>query len=734
MNSFNRGPRAKLGFNFVDPRFLPAGVDEFYLRHKERPSDARERSLTRSERRILEKQGNRADDWNNILVGEGFAPHLIRNCTFMGLNRIGAHSEDYLEFHDLRLPVGMSDSTVVSCDIGNDAAIHHVHYLSHYVIGNEVILFNIDEMLTSNYAKFGNGIIKDGEEEDVRIWLEVGNENGGRSILPFDGLTPADAYIWSQNRDNHRLLEKLKEMTGAVVDNRRGHYGSVGDRTVIKSCRVIKDVRIGDHAYIKGANKLKNLTIKSRADAGTQIGEGVELVNGIIEIGCRIFYGVKAVRFCLRTNASLKYGARLINSILGDNGTISCCEVLNSIVFPSHEQHHNNSFLVAATIQGQSNIAAGATLGSNHNSRANDGEIFAERGFWPGLSVTLKHPCKFASFCIIAKGNYPKELHIPLPFTLVSRNEKDHCLQLMPGYWFLYNMYALTRNSWKYAARDGKLNPWQQYEYDYLAPDTIEELFKGMELLEMWAGRYELGAEASNERCTDEGRELLGKTELSSDPPTNLPTRLKVNAHGVEAGTEDVIILKIEDGYHAFREMIHYYGISNIARYFGKSGKLAFAEIEEHLGESSRTEWCNLGGQLVRKELYQAMLKEIETGGISTWDALHEEYKRCADSYAIEKAKHAYASLLSLHRIDAKKVDSGTWNSWLDTTVKLQRKIVLRTRESREKDYQNEFKRMMYSSDYEMTEVLGTLDTNGFLRQMEEETGALAVLIDGIRR
>ena len=65
----------------------------------------------------------------------------------------------------------------------------------------------------------------------------------------------------------------------------------------------------------------------------------------------------------------------LINSYLGNNSTISCCEVLNSLIFPAHEQHHNNSFLCAAMVMGQSNIAAGATIGINHNSRSADGEI-----------------------------------------------------------------------------------------------------------------------------------------------------------------------------------------------------------------------------------------------------------------------------------------------------------------------------------------------------------------------
>ena len=214
-------------------------------------------------------------------------------------------------------------------------------------------------------------------------------------------------------RDNEALQKKFKEFSTKKFDNRRGYYGTIGDRTVIKNCRIIKDVNIGSDAYIKGANKIKNVTINSSANAMTQIGEGCELVNGIIDPGCRIFYGVKAVRFFMASHSQLKYGARLINSYLGNNSTISCCEVLNSLIFPSHEQHHNNSFLCAALLNGQTNIAAGATIGSNHNSRGADGEMVAGRGFWPGLCVSLKHNSKFASFAILAKGDYPAELTYP---------------------------------------------------------------------------------------------------------------------------------------------------------------------------------------------------------------------------------------------------------------------------------------------------------------------------------
>ena len=59
----------------------------------------------------------------------------------------------------------------------------------------------------------------------------------------------------------------------------------------------------------------------------------------------------------------------------------------------------------------------------------------------------------------------------------------------MPAYWFMYNMYALARNSWKYADRDKQIQPIQQMEYDYLAPDTVNEMFNALSLLEYFAGK-----------------------------------------------------------------------------------------------------------------------------------------------------------------------------------------------------------------------------------------------------
>ena len=45
--------------------------------------------------------------------------------------------------------------------------------MSHYITGNDVMLVNINELATTDHAKFGNGVLKQGEQENIRIWLAV---------------------------------------------------------------------------------------------------------------------------------------------------------------------------------------------------------------------------------------------------------------------------------------------------------------------------------------------------------------------------------------------------------------------------------------------------------------------------------------------------------------------------------------------------------------------------------
>ena len=696
MNIIQKHPVNNLGYNFIDKKFIPKGKDEYYLRNTQNRNGIKYRKLTAAEIETLIRNRNTSDDWNKIFVSSQFNPELVRNCKFHGLVRIGKLEPFYLEFHNLRMPVGLYNSTIISCDLGNNICVDNVNYMSHYIIGNDVMLVNVNELATTDRAKFGNGILKEGEEEKTRVWIELCNEAGGRNVIPFDGMLAGDAWLWSKYRDDQALLAKFKEITDKGFDKRQGHYGYIGDRTVIKNCKIIKDVLVGSDAYFKGANKLKNLTVNSDEKRRSQIGEGCELVNGIVGYGCRIFYGVKAVRFVMASHSQLKYGARLINSYLGNNSTISCCEVLNSLIFPAHEQHHNNSFLCAAVVMGQSNMAAGATIGSNHNSRAADGEIVAGRGFWPGLCVSLKHNSRFASFTIIAKGDFPAELNIPLPFSLVSNDVTNDRLLVMPGYWFMYNMYALARNAWKYVDRDKRTEKIQRIEYDFLAPDTINELFESLVVLQKLK---------PNEK---------GAAEITGWENTNRRTEVQ----------------KIPQAIKLFKELIQYYGVRELMNHFAQNNYTDFAAFKRSLSARiQRSDWLNIGGQLIQRSAVDQLKRDLKADKVKTWNEVHLFYRRQGTAYDKDRLDHAYTSLLEILQITPKQFTPALFSQLLQQLVDTKEWMCKAIFDSRAKDYNNPFRKMVYDNSKEMESVIGRLEDNGFIQQQLAELDTLKKLV-----
>lgn len=690
--------------------------------------NSKKRRLTDKEISILEQNGNISESWDSINVTEPFDPKKIQRSVFYGKVNLGPFTEKHLIKEGISLPTGIYNSVITASSTGANCAVHNIRLLSNYTIGDRVLLFNIDEMVVSEHPVFGTGIET---ETGERKWINVANENGGRKILPFRSMITADCFLWSKYREETKLMEKLTDFTDREEQFMKKKYGTVGADTVIRSCRIIRDTNIGDGAVISGADLLKNLTVNSSSLSPTVIGEGVELINGIVGTGAIVQYDVKALNFVLSSHSSLKSGARFFDSFLGENSTIACCEVQNSLIFPFHEQHHNNSFLIASTLQGQSNIAAGATIGSNHNSRGADGEILAERGFWPSLSSSLKHNCKFAAFILLAKADYPYELNIELPFSLVSQDESKNTLLVMPGYWFLYNMYALARNSWKFRVRDKREDKSQYIEFDYLAPDTIEEIFKSLDLLKLWTGkawyrRYRSFTDyVDTEELIEKGEEILISTsgEIAS---------LEILGENMENSTRDIVILKAEKAYKIYREMILYYAVKNISEYAIKKN-LSLTELSETFSDAARTAWMNLGGQLLRKGELEMLKKDILTSKIQSWEDVHNRYYQFSNTYPEHKCRHAFASLLALY--DKKKHDLTVtfWQKILDDAFRIQELIEKNTYESRIKDYTNKYRRITFDTKEEMEAVIGTIEDNNFINIIRKETKDFKERIEKLR-
>ena len=464
----------------------------------------------------------------------------------------------------------------------------------------------------------------------------------------------------------------------------------------------------------------------------TQIGEGVEMVNGILGYGCRVFYQAIAVRFVIGRNCQVKYGGRILNSVLGDNSTISCCEVLNNLVFPFHEQHHNSSFLIASTIMGQSNIASGATIGSNHNSRSPDGEIIAKRGFWPGLCSDFKHNSRFASFVLVAKGSYQNELDIPYPFSLVSPGSNgSQAVCIVPAWWFMYDMFAITRNNNKFKKRDKRAVKVQNIETDPFAPDTMEEIIAALDRIIGLSSKYLMDTknDAMEGASTPEEIYQKAKDFLHQNPEADfvLEDSMCQKKYGAT-------IHKPVQAYKTYRKIVKYFATKTLMEYCKSVGEtcLTLDLIHKIRELPLYTEWENVGGQIMPSQKIQELFASIKDKSIDSWDQIHAFYNLCQVEYEKYKVRYSLYLLEKLYSRPIEQFSFDLYRNISDDVTVCAYDIYNAAFGSREKDYTDYYRNMTYRNQKEMDAVIGPLSDNSFLRELRKETAQFTEEIKGV--
>ena len=485
------------------------------------------RPLTDAEIRQLIQQNNSADDWKAISVVRTFSVLNIRNCHFSG-----------------------------NVKMEENVSISNVLHIENYHIGANARLSNIGSLTFT--------------EEHYGYPLELCNEDGRFQAVAVPEMNSTDVFqcLYTGNPalfDSEAPTEK---------------QGYIGAHCTIKNVTAIHNVHINAFAKLSGCCEIEHAWISSSEEEPARFGAGVILRNAIVHKGAHIDSRAYLADVLIGQQVSIAEGARIYQSAVGDNSHISGCEVGHSFIYPCHEQHHSSSFLIAAHIQGQSNIASGATLGSNHNGRKNDVDLVAGRGFWPGLCSSLAFPCFFAPYTLIAKGDYPRPLHIPFAFSLINNNAKDGCLEIMPAFWWMHNAYALMRNEWKYQNRDKRKKHTQYYEYKPLAPDTTRIVKENHRLLT---------------------QHLAGKVELPKMEMSNRPVR----------------ILKEKEAIAAYREMMLCYMLTE-GIFNNKPENLI-----DILKNNTELQWINAGGNVLTTEQWQQV---CHTSSLKEAHALQLEY------------------------------------------------------------------------------------------------------------
>ena len=649
----------------------------------------------------LAAQFNTASDWGGVFVAEGFDAARVHGCTFDGQVHIGAFNKDvYTRCGNVTLKKGLYGSHFRNTVIGDNAAIYNLRYCCEQRIGDSVIISGVGEISSDTAALYGMGAAAEPlkERRNYQNTIDVINENGGRAILPYPGMTCTDAFIWAKFRGDGELMLRLAEITNATNGGLRPQKAIIADNAVILNTKAVRGALIGPSAVIDGAELISNATILSGPEEITVIGAGAQVRDSIIGYGNRIDSAAQLSSTLTGTAASFSQATRVTHSVIGDNSHISCCEIANCLIMPSHAQHHNSSFLIAAMVGGQSNVASGATIGSNHNSRANDGEIWAGRGFWPGLCVSLKHNSRFASFTMISKGDYAKELDVRYPFSLVTLDEKTGTASVFPAFWFTYDMYAAMRSAQKFVKRDKRAHRWQFIEHDILAPDTVEEMFEAIAAIE--------------------AKQPLGN-----------------------AGA-DVRLIRADSACKMYRMMIRHYCAKNILPFMRDNGFKCFEELTNALGLSDAggnnggvigginggEKWLNCGSMVINEAALSKIINTIKNDSkVKKWDDVHALFDTWTSQYHTEKLRHAVKSLAKLENIDVHKFRAKDFATFLKSVPEDCKTISSLTLSSRSKDFSAPSRTMVYGTKEEMDAVLGAVE-DSVIKQTATEMDELSAI------
>ena len=262
-------------------------------------------------------------------------------------------------------------------------------------------------------------------------------------------------------------------------------------------------------------------------------------------------------------------------------------------------------------------------------------------------------------------------------------------------------MYALARNAWKYNDRDRRTEKIQAIEFNFLAPDTINEIFTALAILE--------------------------KLKPAADGSANID--------GWEHNPRKTVLLKIPRAIIIFKELVRYYGTMELFRHMQKNNFANFDELKKTLSAKvQRSEWLNIGGQLIQKSEVERLKSHIKSGKIKNWEELHNFYRNQGLAYEADKLDHAYTSLLEILNITPKQFTPIVIKQLLQQAIDTREWMCKGICDSRAKDYSNAFRKMVYDNNEEMDRVIGKLEHNSFIQEQLGELDQLKKQVKAIAR
>ncbi|HOI25960.1 MAG TPA: DUF4954 family protein [Paludibacteraceae bacterium] len=428
------------------------------------------RKLTSEEIETLKHQCCSSDDWSKIEVAENFNPLRIRRTIMTGNIKLGVFEKRYTLDGNVPRYSGITDAVLHNCTIGNNVYIGKIgDYIANYNIGDDSYIDNVDFLCVDGKSSFGNGV-------------EVAplNEGGGREVPICDTLSAHVAYMMTLYRHRPVLIKKLGDMIKEYSNSVASERGSIGKNVVIRNCKVIKNVKIGDYATLEGCSELINGSLNSNETAPIHFGIGVIAHDFIVSSGTDISEGAVIDKCFVGQACQIGKQYSATDTLFFCNCQGFHGEAASVFAGPFTVTHHKSSLLIAGMFS-FSNAGSGSNQ-SNHMYKL--GPIhqgIVERGSKTTSDSYILWPAKIGAFTLVMGRHTDHSDTTNLPFSYLI--EKDNESILVPA----ANLRSVgtIRDAQKWPKRDRRKDPHKldQINFNLLSPYTIEKMMKGLNIL-----------------------------------------------------------------------------------------------------------------------------------------------------------------------------------------------------------------------------------------------------------
>jgi len=591
------------------------------------------RKLTSLEIKTLVAQDCHCDNWDDIMVKDGFNPKYVRATRFSGVVKLGLFKRDFELVGSVRKHSGIFHTTLHNVTVGDNCCIEHVNnYIANYVIGHDTFIENVDIIVNDGESMFGNG-----------VEVPVLNEMGGREVMIYDGLSAQTAYVLALYRHRSELVRRLYELISDYASSQRSSMANIGSNVWISDAEYIRNVRIGDSCKIEGASRLYNGSINSTSEDPVHIGVGVIGNDFIISSGTSVEDAVMFSRCFIGQACHLGHSYSATDSLFfsnchGENG-----EACSIFAGPFTVTHHKSTLLIAGMYSFM-NAGSGSNQ-SNHMYKL--GPIhqgILERGAKTTSDSYILYPARVGMFSLVM-GRHTDNLDTSdLPFSYLIENQG--VTYIFPG----ANLRSVgtIRDAKKWPQRDRRKDSVKldSINYNLLSPYAIQKMINGSVLLKRLKEVSGYGA-----------REFIfGKGRIKA---SSLDKGLKYYDMAIVKFLGNSIIKRLENLSCSDDEQIR-------AR--------LFPDAEYGLGT-----WIDLSGMIAPKIAVDKLLGRVEDGCINDIRELDAEFACLHSNYYNYEWTWAYKTIGDYFGIDMAEITAedivGIVQRWKEAVVGLDRFI-----------------------------------------------------------